>query len=207
MDLKSELNNLDCSVIDVDEALTKTHQEVLLILAQTFNRVGAILLCEPSVVGGRSRPPDVAVVDPASGLHVFEVKGVTLDQVRTVLAGGGIEIAYDTRISRKDPSRQAKQAMFDIKDSASRHFNGELNVPFQSWVVFPRIGRTEWEYKFGAAISGRADVLFAEDLTSSHLGDRLRKDAAARLERFGLSECPPLQLKERDGRVWRLRGN
>jgi len=139
MSLKSELNHLDCAVVGYEEPLTTTHREVLLILAQTFNQAGATLLCEPSVVGGHSRPPDIAVVDPASGLHVFEIKGVTLAQVRSVLTGGAIEIAYDGRTSRKDPSRQARQAMFDIKDSASRRFNGELNVPFQSWVVFPRI--------------------------------------------------------------------
>ncbi len=85
--------------------------------------------------------------------------------------------------------------MFDIKDSASRRFNGELNVPFQSWVVFPRIGRGEWEHKFGEFVSARPDVLFAEELNSSHLGIKLRDIGIARLKKFGLSECPPLQLR------------
>ena len=195
MNLESELANLDCSVIECDEALTTSHREVLLILAQTFNQVGVTLLCEPSVVGGRSRPPDIAVVDPSSGLHVFEVKGVHLDQVRSVLAGGAIEIAYNGTTSRKDPSKQARQAMFDIKDSASRHFKGELAVPFQSWVVFPRIGRGDWEQKFGEAVTGRPDVLFAEDLSSSRLGVRVRETGIARLQRFRLSECPLSQLR------------
>jgi hypothetical protein len=195
VNLKSELDQLDCTVIESDEAVTTTHQEVLLILAQTFNQAGAILLCEPSVVGARSRPPDIAVVDPVSGLHVFEVKGVSLAQVRSILAGGAIEIAYNGTTSRKDPSKQARQAMFAVKDSATRHFKGELNVPFQSWVVFPRIGRAEWEHKFGEAVSGRPDVIFAEDLNSSQLGIRLREVGIARLGRFGLGECPPLQLR------------
>ncbi len=111
MDLEVELGRLECQVIDADEARTNTHREVLLILAQTFNRDGAILLCEPSVVGGRSRRPDIAVVDPTSGLHVIEIKGVELNQVRSVQAGGAIEIAYSAGTSRKDPSRQAMQAI------------------------------------------------------------------------------------------------
>jgi AAA domain len=195
VDLTSELDRLECRVIDFDEARTTTHQEALLILAQTFNRAGAILLCEPSVVGGRSGPPDIAVVDPDSGVHVIEVKGVEIDQVRSVVAGGAIEILYETRTSRRDPSRQARQAMFDIKDSASRHFHGELNVPFQSWVVFPRITRKEWEHKFGEAVSSRSEVLFAEDLNSSELGGLLRRAGVGRLADCGLSECPPQQLQ------------
>jgi hypothetical protein len=85
--------------------------------------------------------------------------------------------------------------MFDIKDSASRHFNGELNIPFQSWVVFPRIRRRDWEDKFGEAVSGRSDVLFAEDLDSSELGNRLRRVGISRLANCGLSKCPTQQLQ------------
>lgn len=195
MDLKSELDRLRCRVIDPDEARTATHREVLLVLAQTFDREGVVLLCEPSIVGGRSRPPDIAIIDPISGLHAIEIKGVVLDQVRTVLAGGAIEITYDANTSRKDPSRQAKQAMFDVKDAASRHFNGELNIPFQSWVVFPRIRRRDWEDKFGEAVSARPDVLFCEDLDSSALAERMRRDGIARLATFDMRACPDRQLR------------
>jgi hypothetical protein len=44
-------------VVDAEEARTATHQDVLLILAQTFNSERAVLFCEPSVVGGRSGAP------------------------------------------------------------------------------------------------------------------------------------------------------
>lgn len=195
MDLKTELALLKCQVIDPDEAVTTTHQEVLLILAQTFNRNDAVLLCEPSVVRGHSGPPDIVVLDPASGLHVIEVKGVELDQVQSVVAGGAIKILYGTNLSSKDPSKQAKRAMFDIKDSASRHFNGELNIPFQSWVVFPRIRRVDWEHKFGEAVSSRPEVLFSEDINSSELGSRLCKTGISWLAKFGLNECPTQQLQ------------
>ena len=195
MDLNSELEGLRCRVIDAEDARTQTHQEVLLILAQTFDHAGAVVLCEPSVVGGRSGPPDIAVLDPASGLHVFEIKGVPLSQVRAVRAGGALEIAYDFGVSRRDPSRQARQAMFDIKDAATRNFNGDLNIEFQSWVVFPRIGRSDWEDKFGNAVALRPDVIFREDLASSGLGNWLRKKGGDRLATFGLRECPSQQMR------------
>ncbi|MDP9137303.1 MAG: hypothetical protein M3N38_03900 [Pseudomonadota bacterium] len=158
-------------MIDAEEARTDTHQEVLLILAQTFDHEGVVLLCEPSVVGGRSGPPDIVVLDPASGVHVFEIKGTPLAQVRAVRAGGALEIAYESGMSRRDPSRQARQALFDIKDAATRHFNGDLNIEFQSWVIFPRIDRSHWEDKFGAAIASRPDVIFREELGLSRLGN------------------------------------
>ena len=195
MDLNSELEGLRCRVIDAEDARTQTHQEVLLILAQTFDQAGAVVLCEPSVVGGRSGPPDIAILDPVSGLHVFEIKGVPLSQVRAVRAGGALEIAYDSGVSRRDPSRQARQAMFDIKDAATRNFNGDLNIEFQSWVVFPRIGRSDWEDKFGNAVALRPDVIFREDLASSGLGNWLRKKGGDRLATFGLRECPSQQMR------------
>jgi hypothetical protein len=195
MDLVSHLENLECRVIDPDEARTTTHREVLLILARTFNKAGAILLCEPSVVGARAGPPDIAVIDPQSGVHVIEVKGVPLDQIRSVQAGGAIEIEYSSTRSRKDPSKQARQSLFDIKDASARHFNGDMNVFFQSWVVFPRIRRNAWELKFGDAVATRPDVLYLDDLESSALAERMRRAGVDWLARFGLTECPPQQIQ------------
>lgn len=195
MNLEDQLSRLRCRIIDAEEARTASHRDVLLVMAQTFDRDGVVLLCEPSVVRGHSRPPDIAVIDPASGLHVVEVKGVTLDRVLSVQPGGAIEIEYDSNRSRKDPSKQAKQAMFDIKDAATRHFGGDLNIAFQSWVAFPRIRRDEWEEKFGDAVPNREDVLFADDLESSSLGERLTQAGAERLGYFGLLTCPPQQLR------------
>ncbi len=192
MDLISELSRLQCRVVDTEEARTATHQEVLLILAQTFNCESALLLCEPSVVGGRSGAPDIAVLDPASGLHVVEIKGVTLSQVRAIYAGGAIEIAYDSGVVRRDPSRQARQKMFDIKDAATRNFGGDLNIGFQSWVIFPKIGRSDWERKFGNTVAERPDVIFSEDLCSSGLGLLLRRKGAHLLAQVGLHECPEI---------------
>jgi superfamily I DNA and RNA helicase len=193
--LTAELSGLRCQVIDFEDAKTSSHREAVLIIAQTFDYPGAVVLCEPSVVGARSGAPDIVAVEPKAGVHVFEVKGVTLDQVSAVKAGGAIEIHYDGTVSRKDPSRQARQAMFDIKDSASRRFNGELHIPFQSWVIFTRIKRGDWEYKFGDAIPSRSDVLFQDEIESSRLREILQKEGINRLSYFQLSECPQLQIK------------
>ena len=182
-------------MVDAEEARTATHQEVLFILAQTFDCERALLLCEPSVVGGRSGAPDIALLDPASGLHVVEVKGATLGQVRAIHAGGAIEIAYDAGVVRRDPSRQARQKMFDIKDAATRNFGGDLNIGFQSWVVFPKIARGDWEAKFGSAVTERPDVIFSEDLCSSGLGFLLRRKGADLLAKVGMRECPENQMR------------
>lgn len=182
-----------CRVIDEDEARTTTHREVLLIMAQTFDVAGAVILCEPSVVGARSGAPDIAVVDPESGVHVIEVKGVTIDQVRSMWPGGAIEITYDGRAEKRDPFKQARNAMFDIKDAAGRHFGGDLNGGFEAWVAFPRIRRASWEEKFGLELSARPDVLFQDDLLCALLGDRMRASGRQRLR--GIGPLPQLQLR------------
>jgi len=195
VDQYAEFEGLQCRIIDAEEARTKTHREVLLVLAQTFDDEGAILMCEPSIVRGRSGPPDIAILDPKSGVHVVEIKGVPLKNVRSVRAGGAIEIAYDSGISAKDPSKQASSKMFEIKDGAVRYFGGELNVAFQSWVIFPRITRSEWVDKFGESVSTRYEVLFADDLESSHLKKRLQKRGINRLASFKMQSCPAQQMR------------
>jgi hypothetical protein len=195
MNLEAELNKLACRVIDHEEARTTTHQEVLLILAQNFDYQGPVLMCEPSIVGSRSGAPDIVIVDPKSGLHVVEVKGVAIDQVRGVQAGGAIEISYGPNVSRKDPSRQARTKMFDIKNAASKFFDGELHLPFQSWVIFPRITRRAWENRFGEAVALRPDVIFSDDLESSRLKEQMQQAGLGRLATYQLSECPPDQLR------------
>jgi len=186
-----------CRVIEPDEARTAGHQHVLLVMAQTFDVDGATVLCEPSIVGQRSGVPDLVVVDPYSGVHVIEVKGVTLDAVRSVQPGGAIEIEYDSG-RRRDPVKQARNAMFDIRDVASRHFGGDLNAVFEHWVVFPQIKRDEWEAKFGELIAGRREVLFRDDLESSGLVGRLRERATSRLgggdANGGTLLVPPKQM-------------
>lgn len=172
-----------CRVIDEEEAKTKTHREVLDILAGAFNSKGVTLLCEPSVVGGKSGPPDIAILDPESGLHIVEVKGIAIEQVKSVQMGGSIEIAYDSKTVRKDPSKQAKSAMFDVKDAATRRFEGELNMAFEAWVAFPEISRKAWENKFGENVSSRPEVLFQEDLRSKRLGARMRTNGRNRLSK------------------------
>lgn len=97
------------------------------MLVQIFDDEEAILFCEPSFVRGHSEPPDIAILDRLSGVHVFEIKDVSLTNVRSVRAGGAIEIAYDSGISAKDPSKQSSSKMFEIKDTAARYFGGQLS--------------------------------------------------------------------------------
>ncbi|MDD9824690.1 MAG: AAA family ATPase [Gammaproteobacteria bacterium] len=187
----SDFKNLRCQVIDSHEAGTATHKQVLLIMAQTFDTEGAMILCEPSVVDAKAGTPDIAIIDPESGLHIVEVKGVRLDKVLSIQAGGALEIAYENRNDRRDPLRQARAAMFDVKHAAERHFGGELNVAFECWAVFPRIRRSDWEHKFGDAVSSRTEVLFLDDLESSELGDRMRARGRDRLQQFGIAGPVP----------------
>ncbi len=191
--LADAFDGLSCRVIDAEGVETSTHREVLLVIAQTFDSAGVTILCEPSVVGAKSGRPDIAIVDPESGVHVVEVKGIELKQVLSQLLGGGLEIQYESSRSRKDPIKQASKAMFDIKDAASRHFGGELNAVFEHWVAFPRIRRSDWEAKFGDELSRRSEVLFADDLESSRLGDRMRSSARKRFE--GRERVPELQVR------------
>lgn len=97
-----------------------------------------------------SGAPDVVLIDPEVGVHVVEVKGVTLDQVEVVEAGGVLPIRYKKPTARSsNVLKQARDAMFAIKDATARAFSGNLRLRFEAWVAFPRITRAQWHAKFG----------------------------------------------------------
>lgn len=186
---------LACRVIAPEEAGNAGHSHVLGVLARAFDEPGVTLLCEPSIVGARTGPPDIAVVDPASGVHVVEVKAARLRQITSIQAGGAIEIEYESGRTRKDPFEQAAKAMFAVKNAATRHFRGEMNICFESWVAFPAIRRAEWEEKFGPAVPQKPEALFRDDLEAPHLAKRMRDMGRWRVRQFGNEHCPPKQIE------------
>lgn len=134
-------------------------------LIRGYNYSGAAVLCEPSLARTSARPPDAVLVDPAVGVHVVEVKGVSLDQIEDIEPGGLIVIRYGGTVRRfKRPIAQARNAMFDIRDAASRLHDGELTLPFKYWAVMPSIGRNAWFERFGPGAFAPPELLFADDL-------------------------------------------
>src|SRR5690606_30712382 len=116
-------------------------------------------------------PPDLVLVCPIAGLHVLEVKGISLDDISGIEPGGQFVVRYASGARSRNPFAQVRNAMFDIRDAAQRAFDGEFTLPFRYWVVLPRIIRAEWRRKWGETALAPRDLLFADDL--SRLAGRL----------------------------------
>jgi hypothetical protein len=192
-----------CRVIGADDAGNDGHRRTLAVLARAFDHSESALLCEPSLARKTTRPPDVVLIDPEVGVHVFEVKAVALDQIEAMEAGGQLRIRYATGVRARNPIAQVRNAMFDVKDATARAFAGELRLPFRYWVAFPSIRRTAWIGRFGPDGFCPDEFLFADDLD----------DPAALARRLGASDrhrstapvelCPLDQLQC----VWRAFGD
>src|SRR3954465_156034 len=116
-----------CRVFGHEDAANGPQREVLAALIRGFDRPDATVLCEPSLARNSTRPPDAVLVDPVAGVHVVEVKGVTLGQVEAIEPGGLFRIRYGGLVHKpKSPVVQARNAMFDVRDAAARSFDGEL---------------------------------------------------------------------------------
>lgn len=178
-----------------DDQLPRGNRIVLDALAREFNRAEVAILCEPSIVGVRSRPPDIVLVDPQSGVHVLEVKGVALEQVLSIMPGGALRIRYTNVVRDVHPRRQAWDAMFSIRDAACRQFGGDLSVPFAWWVIFPRIQRGEWIAKFGDGPYGEKGVIFAGETETGALARAMFVEGREHLQRFSIATCPEQQLQ------------
>lgn len=162
-----------CRVIGWEDARNDGHRAVLASLIQAFDDSASALLCEPSLARKTLRPPDIVLIDPEIGVHVVEVKGISLSQIEALVAGGQIQIRYDARVRTANPVIQVRNAMFDIKDATARAFTGEVRLPFKYWVAFPKITRQAWIARFGEAAFRPDEFLFAEDLGADHLAKRL----------------------------------
>ena len=92
-----------CRVFGHEDAGNGPQRAVLAALIRGFDHPDATVLCEPSLARKSSRPPDVVLVDPVAGVHVVEVKGVTLDQIEAIEPGGLFKIRYSGGTSRKNP--------------------------------------------------------------------------------------------------------
>lgn len=190
-----------CRVFGHEDAANGPQRAVLAALIRGFDRPDATVLCEPSLARKSSRPPDAVLVDPVAGVHVVEVKGVSLDQIEAIEPGGLFKIRYSRGTSSKNPVSQARNAMFDVRDETARSFDGDLTLPFHCWVVLPSISRSEWSGRWGEDAHAPPALLFADDLPS--LADRLRRVGQRQLSNQGLDRWPADQF----ACVWKAFGD
>jgi hypothetical protein len=155
------LDKASCRVHGARQAGNDAHRFVLGEVVQAFDNPRAVVLCEPGLTSHTMNPPDVVLVDSEAGVHVIEVKGVGLDKIRDVHAGGEVEIEYPTGPARKAVIAQARKAMFAIKGALQMQDIHDLAINFSYWVVFPRIKRSEWRWTFKPP-----ELLFNEDCES-----------------------------------------
>ena len=193
-ELSKIVERAKCRVVGWEEAGNDGHRLSLATLIQAFNNSESALLCEPSLAKKTNRPPDIVLIDPEIGVHVFEIKGMSLSQIEGLEAGGQLRIRYANGVRNRNPIAQVRNAMFDIKDATVRAFGNDVHLPFKYWVVFPLISRSSWVSRFGEDGFRPPEFLFADDLDRSQLARRL--GASDRLHATApISLCPLDQLQ------------
>jgi hypothetical protein len=191
-----------CRVFGHEDAGNDSHRAVLAALIRGFDHPESTVLCEPSLARKTTRPPDAVLVDPVAGVHVVEIKGVTLDQVEAIEPGGLLVIRYNGLVARpKNPVVQARNAMFDIRDAAARSCDGELTLPFRYWVVMPSISRAAWLGRWGEGAFAPPELLFADDLPG--LAEMIRQSGQRSLANQCLEQWPAGQFAS----VWSAFGD
>jgi len=187
------IEDAECHCLGWEGLRNRAHRAVLAALVRGFaRRPDVIILVEPSLVRSAERPPDLVVVDPDSGVHVIEVKGVELEQIERVVAGE-IQVRYRGVTRTKNPIKQARVAMFDIKNSVERTLQAEAEIPFLWWVAFQGIERGAFQEKFFPL--ELPEVMFADDVDAEALVPRLVEKGRAWLEKRGKQSLTEDELK------------
>lgn len=189
-ELKAQLKRSACQVVGWEEAAHDEHRRVLGALAFAFDDRLAVVLCEPSVVRCATRPPDVVLIHPRLGVHVIELKAVTIGQVEGVAAGGVLRLRYRNEIVEKSPFGQVLKAMFDIKETTAATLGRVPRVPFQHWVIFSQIQRRAWLGRWGEGAWMPDHLLFAEDLRLEELASQLTAVGEQAVLAQGVDRCP-----------------
>lgn len=173
-ELAKVVASASCKVIGWQDINHLGHRRVLAAFISAFNTSESALLCEPSLSRRTTRPPDLVLIDPEIGVHVIEVKGIQLDQLERIEAGGQLCIRYDNTIKPRNAIAQVRTAMFDIKDATVRAYGDEVQLPFRYWVVFPFVEKPLWLTRFGTNAFCPKEFLFAGDLTQKAILEHLR---------------------------------
>jgi hypothetical protein len=200
-ELEKIVNAASCRVFGWEDASNDAHRTVLGLLIHGFRSADATVLCEPSLARTSKRPPDVVLVDNIAGIHVIEVKGHDLAGIEAIEPGGQIGFLYENEIRKRNPIAQVRNAMFDIKNATEQSYNGDLFLPFKYWVVFPRIGRSDWINRWGANAYCPPELMFSDDIRE--LSERLREIGKRQLVNVGLTQWPADQMAA----VWKAFGD
>ncbi len=166
-----------CKVIGWEQAATVGHRCVLAAVVRAVNFTESVLLCEPSLAHKTTRPPDLVIVDPVIGVHLIEVKGLSLDNILQIEAGGICHFRYGQYVDKKNPILQVRNAMFDVRDAVRNSYSDELQIPFKYWVAFPAIEQSAWKRRWGENGFCPPEFLFADDLLEAPLQRRLGASA------------------------------
>jgi len=200
-ELANLIRNSRCRVVGAEDADNDAQRAVLASLISGHNDSDSTVLCEPSLARKTTRPPDAVLVDLTAGVHVVEVKGITLDQIEALEPGGQFRIRYNGMALGKNPFAQVRSAMFDIKDAVERHYPSELILPFKYWVALATISREQWLEKWGAEAFCPPELLFSDDLST--LSQRIQTVGLSDLHKHGLKCWPTDQIQC----VWRAFGD
>ena len=180
--LKQLVEAAGCRCIGWGSFDNEAHQRVFEALVRGFTGSSDVtLLVEPSLVRSALRPPDLVVLDPGSGVHVIEVKGIALENIEGVVAGE-IRIRYPGVAVTRNPIRQVRSAMFDIKNSVERALQAEAEIPFLWWVVFVGMEGEAFRERYGLDLP---ELLFERDLAPGRLIPHLQELGRTRLDRWG----------------------
>lgn len=185
--LASILEGASCRVFGHEQNVNAGHRLVVGELARQFDHSMATLLSEPSMTTSSLHPPDVVLVDPLAGMHVIEVKGVTIDSIRDIKPGGTLEIQYATGVTKKNVVEQVRRAMFAILSAYQQQYLDVPTVGFHYWVVFPFISKREWRWTWRPP-----EILLQDDL--AQMSAIMKKAAQVRLDKFHLPEWPSEEL-------------
>jgi AAA domain/Nuclease-related domain len=161
------LRDCQCQVFGYDEGMNEAEIEVLAALIRAFDEPMVHILCEPSIARSDCAP-DLVVLHPRFGVLVIEVKGHHLDQIEGHV-GGEFQVREQGRSRTIHPRKQARRAMFDLKNAADGHGQTSTPVPFNYRATFANITRAAWERKWEGHGPDPAELWFRDDLEPESL--------------------------------------
>lgn len=191
--LASIVSQAKCRVFGWEDAGNNSHRSVLGTIIQSVNQEAATIYCEPSLTRSTTRPPDVVIVCPISGVVVIEVKGVGLSDIEGIDPGGQFVIQYSSGARSRNPFAQVRNAMFDIKNAAERAYARQFSMPFHYFVTLPKIERSQWKDRWGQDAILPQELVFGKQL--QNLVAAIVKLGQKRLEAIGRTHWPKAEFE------------
>lgn len=126
-----------------------------------------------SNIGETRKEPDVFILDKELGAIIIEVKGITIDQIKSI--SGHLWEYEDMYVKSGSPYEQAENQLYAVLAHCEREPILRRKVLGRAIVALPLISRSEWQNRGFDKLACCPPIIFSDDIKKTNLINKIKE--------------------------------